>query len=89
MDMSFSKKILQGCPCGPFTSRLRWPENMIGDLQKISVFLLTTVEEVLRYVHDKTMLYLSEEVAVQMVVSIGRAAKSSERARRKIPDYFQ
>lgn len=62
---------------------------MIGDLQKISVFLLTTVEEVLRYVHDKTMLYLSEEVAVQMVVSIGRAAKSSERARRKIPDYFQ
>ncbi len=61
----------------------------IGDLQKNSVFLLTTVEEVLRYVHDKTMLYLSEEVVVQMVVSIGRAMKSSKKARWKIPKYFQ
>lgn len=64
--------------------------NKIGNFQKkLSVKLLTTVEVVIRYVHAQKMLYLSEEISGQMVVSIGRSVKSSKKNCWKNPKQFQ
>lgn len=43
---------------------------------------------VLRYARNQTMLNLSEEVASQMVVSIGRLVKSSKKAVGKFQNKF-